>query len=307
MINILNRLLKKYLNYNKYSLGISHFIKIRPNYNNYKNLNDLDYKIYSQNGEDGIIDYLLSSLSIDKPKFLEIGVGDYSECNTRFVYERSSTKGVVIDCIEDLENKISKNVSLWRGDLKIVNKRISSQNIIDSLNEFSALSDLDLFSLDIDGIDYWVLKKMPSNFSKIAVIEYNSVFGPDFKITTPDIKNFDRKKYHFSNLCFGASLRAIIDLMQEKNFTFVGTNLTRCNAFFVHNNYSDFINTQLPDLENLSQHTNSNIRESRDRNDNLNYLSGNERIKNIFECEIFDIEDQKLKQIQNLFKEIKSK
>ena len=118
MINILNRLLKKYLNYNKYSLGISHFIKIRPNYNNYKNLNDLDYKIYSQNGEDGIIDYLLSSLSIDKPKFLEIGVGDYSECNTRFVYERSSAK-VVIDCIEDLENKILKNVSLWRGDLKI--------------------------------------------------------------------------------------------------------------------------------------------------------------------------------------------
>ena len=148
---------------------------------------------------------------------------------------------------------------------------------------------------------------MPSNFSKIAVIEYNSVFGPDFKITTPDIKNFDRKNYHFSNLCFGASLRAIIDLMQEKNFTFVGTNLTRCNAFFVHNNYSDFINTQLPDPENLSKHTNSNIRESRDKNDNLNYLSGNERIKNIFECEIFDIEDQKLKQIQNLFKEIKSK
>ena len=95
--------------------------------------------------------------------------------------------------------------------------------------------------------------------------------------------------------------------MKEKNFTFVGTNLTRCNAFFVHNNYSDFINTQLPDLKNLSKHTNSNIRESRDKNDNLNYLSGNERIKNIFECEIFDIEDQKLKQIQNLFKEVKSK
>ena len=229
-------------------------------------------------------------------------MGDYSECNTRFVYERTSAKGVIVDCIEDLENKILKNVSLWRGDLKIINKRISSQNIIDSLNKFSALSDLDLFSLDIDGIDYWVLKKMPNNFSKIAVIEYNSVFGPDFKITTPDIENFDRKNYHFSNLCFGASLRAIIDLMQEKNFTFVGTNLTRCNAFFVHNNYSDYINTQLPDLDNLFKHTNSNIRESRDKNNNLNYLSGNERVKNIFECEIFDIEDQKLKKIQNLFK-----
>ena len=49
------------------------------------------------------------------------------------------------------------------------------------------------------------------------------------------VENFDRNKYHFSNLCFGASLKAIVDLMNEKNFSFVGTNLTRCNAFFVQN------------------------------------------------------------------------
>ena len=69
MIGILKRILKKYLDYKKYSNGVSHIIKIRPHYKNYENLNDLDYKIYSQNGEDGIIDYLLSSLSIDKPNF----------------------------------------------------------------------------------------------------------------------------------------------------------------------------------------------------------------------------------------------
>ena len=60
-----------------------------------RNINDLDYKIFSQNGEDGIIDYLLHALKIDKPKFVEIGVGDYSECNTRFLFERTSPKGLI--------------------------------------------------------------------------------------------------------------------------------------------------------------------------------------------------------------------
>ena len=127
MINILNRLLKKYLNYNKYSLGISHFIKIRPNYNNYKNLNDLDYKIYSQNGEDGIIDYLLSSLSIDKPKFLEIGV-EIIQNVIPGLFMRSSAKEIVIDCIEDLENKISQLSPFMKKNLGSHKKQFSKYN-----------------------------------------------------------------------------------------------------------------------------------------------------------------------------------
>ena len=75
-------------------IGTSHCSSMRPNYSNVKDLNDLDYKVFSQAGEDGIIDYLLYSLNIKKPKFIEIGVGDYRESNTRFVYERSSCKGL---------------------------------------------------------------------------------------------------------------------------------------------------------------------------------------------------------------------
>ena len=54
------------------------------------------------------------------------------------------------------------------------------------------MNNLDFFSLDIDGVDYWVLNEMPNEFCKVAVIEYNSVYGPDLKITVPDIENFDR-------------------------------------------------------------------------------------------------------------------
>ena len=38
-------------------------------------LNQTELKIFSQNGEDGIIDYLTFQLGIKKPKFVEIGRG----------------------------------------------------------------------------------------------------------------------------------------------------------------------------------------------------------------------------------------
>ena len=50
MEKILKKIFKKYFEKKNYLAGLSHFIKIKPNYDNYKNLNDLDYKVYSQNG-----------------------------------------------------------------------------------------------------------------------------------------------------------------------------------------------------------------------------------------------------------------
>ena len=41
------------------------------NFEKIRNINDLEYKVFSQNGEDGIIDYLLHSLKISKPKFIK--------------------------------------------------------------------------------------------------------------------------------------------------------------------------------------------------------------------------------------------
>ena len=118
------------------------------------------------------------------------------------------------------------------GELNIINKTINSENILKILNEYDTLNQLDVFSLDIDGVDYWILEKMPQNFSKIAVLEYNPLFGAELEITVPNIDNFDRTQYHYSNLCFGMSLKAAINLMDKKNFYFVGTNLFRNNAFF---------------------------------------------------------------------------
>ncbi len=300
---LLNNFLKNYLQKKKFLNGHSNIIIHRNNYKNLKTLNDIEYKVFSQSGEDGIIDFLLNSLKIIKPKFVEIGVGDYSESNTRFIFERCSPKGLIIDCLNDFEKKVLSNIKIWTGDLKIIENYVSDKNVLDLLEKNNFINDVDLFSLDVDGVDYWILQKLPQNFSKIAIIEFNANFGEELEVTVPNLEKFNRTKYHYSNLCFGMSLKAAINIMDKKNYYFIGTNLMRTNAFFISKNFSK--NEYFPQIkvDDISQILDVNFRESRDKSGKLNFLSGKEKIKEIRECEVVDLSNQnKIAKIKDLIK-----
>ena len=173
--------------------------------------------------------------------------------------------------------------------MKILQEFVDDKNIIEILKKNEFIKNIDLFSIDIDGIDYWVIEKLPYKFSKIAIVEYNSNFGSELEVTVPNISRFNRTVYHYSNLCFGASLKAIVKLMQSKGFTFLGTNKSCVNAFFVIDDEVKKLNITLPDINNLDQFTNSNIRESRSVDGKLNFLSGKNKIKSISDCEVINL------------------
>ena len=301
-IKILNKLFKNYFNKKLLMLGTSHILNMRKNYKNISNLNEVDFKVFSQNGEDGIIDYLLFSLQIEKPKFIEIGVGDYYESNTRFLFERSSGDGLIIDIIDNFQKRVEKNTRLWRGNLKILNRKIDSENILATLKEFNFFDNIDLFSIDVDGIDYWILEKMPKKFCKLIVAEYNPYFGSNLEISVPNDKNFDRSKYHHSNLCFGASLKSIINLLDRKGFIFLGTNLFKNNAFFVNSDFKDNLFLEIPNNNELNSFTNASFRESRDINDKLNFIDPKNILNEIKECKVVDLSssENKVKKIEDL-------
>lgn len=301
--NIFSSLISKENDRTIFSIGSAHFSKMKKNYPDIKSLIEVDYKVFSQNGEDGIIDYLLNSLNIDVPKFLEIGVGNYKESNTRYLFEKSSCKGMIVDNIKNLKQKVSKYVKLWKGDLTIIENTVTSENILEILSSNNFHKNLDIFSLDIDGIDYWVMKEIPENISKIVVAEYNSIFGPNLEVSVPNIKNFDRKKYHYSYLCYGTSLRALINLMIKKKYVFLGTNIACNNAFFVSESEVKKININLPDIKNLEKFTRSNFTESRSINGELNYLSGQDKLNEIENCEVVDLSTQNnnLVKLKNIY------
>ena len=287
--NYLSKIVNRSLEKLHFQNGCSTLNLSRYNYKNVKKIIETDLKIYSQNGEDGIIDYLLFSLNIEKPKFIEIGVGDYSESNTRFFFERTSGDGLIIDIIDDFEKKVKEKVKIWKGNLKILQQNIDANNILDTLKNNNFFQKIDLFSLDIDGIDYWVLKELPKNFCKILVAEYNPYFGDKFKITVPNIKNFNRSSYHYSNLCFGASLPALIDLLKTKGMDFVGTNLFKNNAFFVNNDFVKILNLEKINEIDLKSYVNANFRESRNISGSMSYIDPKNVLNQIKDCKIIDL------------------
>ena len=283
-----NSNLKKELEF-KSLIGKNTLVNNRKNYSNFKNINEAEEKFFSQNGEDGIIDFLLETLNINNPKFLEIGVEDYIEANTRLLYHIRNSNGLIIDNNIDI-NKLSKNLDLWKGRIKVIKEIISPNNINEIIKENHFDKNLDLFSIDIDGQDYWIIKKLPASFCKICIAEYNPLFGSEIEITVPNIENFDRTNYHYSNLCWGVSLKGLISVMKKKNFTFLGTNNLKNNAFFINKDFEQLFKQVIPDgnLE-LEKYTDHKFKESRDKKGNLNYLSRKEQLKEIEDCQVVNI------------------
>lgn len=279
-------------------LGKNILIKKRNDYVNFKSINDAEEKFFSQNGEDGIIDYILETINIKDPKFIEIGVEDYIEANTRLLYHVRNSKGLIIDQSIDI-NKLSKNLELWKGRLKVLKKSVNPNNINEIINYENFNKNLDLFSIDIDGLDFWVIRELPTNFAKICIAEYNPLFGSESEITVPNIENFDRTNYHYSNLCWGVSLKGLINLMNEKNFIFLGTNNFKNNAFFVNKEFEQLFKKVISEKNiELKNYTNHEFQESRDRNGNLTYLSRKEQLEEIKDCYVINISNSLTKKVK---------
>ena len=257
----------------------------------YKNINEIFFKVFSQDYEDGILQYLLKSLNISSVKFVEIGTQDYSESNTRYIFETMRCEGLIIDPTANLENLIKKRLKLWQNNLKIFNGYVSDQNINTILKETSFENELDLFSIDIDGIDYWILKKLKKKISKIFIAEYNPYFGPNKEICAPNIENFDRFRYHKSGFCFGMSIKALINLMNSKGYSFIGTNRLNCNAFFLRKDLINKISLKIPALDDLSTYSDVTFKVLKKNNKLVSHKELEEEIKKIY---VFNIKKNKI-------------
>jgi hypothetical protein len=272
----------------------SYFSLKREKYSNIKDLKELEFKVFSQNGEDGIIDYLIHAINIRKLKFVEIGVGDYTECNTRFLINNYPFRGLLCDINSKLKDNLKNIYDAHRGSIKLFNEYITRDNIIEVLRSNNFLESLNLFSIDIDSMDYYVIEKLPNEISDIFIAEYNQNFGPNLEVTVPYSDQFDRFKYHYSGQCYGLSLKALINLMKKKGYIFLGCNVECCNAFFILKNKKDLITLNLADENNLSNYFNDYVCDMRDKNGNILNVTINERLEYIKDCDVIDLSNEGL-------------
>jgi hypothetical protein len=249
-------------------------------------LHDAEYQVFSQWGEDGIIAWLVAQMEDIPHSFVEFGVENYQEANTRHLLQSRNWRGLVIDGSVENVAGIRHQVFYWRHELSAVAAFIDRDNINTLIGDSGFKGEIGLLSVDIDGNDYWVWQAIDVVNPAIVICEYNAVLGDRLALTVPYQSDFQRAVAHHSCLYFGASIQALIQLAERKGYTFVGTTSTGCNAFFVRNDYAARL---LGKLERISMFP-SRVREARDGSGALQYISGEQRAQLIAHLPFVDIE-----------------
>lgn len=265
--------------------------------NNLKNsvdsLHQVEFKVFSQWGDDGIIQYLIHKIKIENKYFIEFGVENYLESNTRFLLMNNNWSGLVMDGSKKHIDFIQNDSIYWKYDLAAKNAFITAENINQLISEEGINGNIGLLHIDIDGNDYWVWKAINTIRPDIVIVEYNSVFGIEKPITVPYQPDFVRTKSHFSNLYFGVSLLALCDLAEEKGYDFVGTNQAGNNAYFVIKNKSNNLKVLTPEEGFVI----SKFKEGRDKQGHLTLIRGKERKTIIQGLEVFNTRTKEIEKL----------
>lgn len=261
-----------------------------------KSIHEVEFSIYSQCGDDGIIQYLVSRLPIANKTFVEFGVENYLEANTRFLLMNNNWSGLIMDGSAKNIEFIKNDKFYWQYDLKAQEAFITAENINDLLEANNITGSLGLLHIDIDGNDYWVWKAINIVDPDIVIMEYNSIFGKDHAWTTPYQADFVRGNAHYSNLYFGSSLKALCMEAEARNMAFIGCNSAGNNAYFVKKEYLDHLSVRALTCE--EGYVASKFREGRNEDGSLSFVSGKQRLKVIEGLPVWNVETEQMEKIK---------
>ena len=261
-------------------------------------LEEAEFQVYSQFGEDGIIQWLIHNVEIENKTFIEFGVEDYSESNTRFLLMNNNWTGFVMDGSEENIKRLKNWKYFWKYDLAAKAAFITKENINELITEAGYSGDIGILSIDLDGNDYWILNSITCVTPRILICEYNNIWGgADKKVSIPYDKQFVRTKAHYSNLYWGGSIAAFRDWAEKKGYYYMGSNSAGNNAFFVR--------TDCIELEKIPQNANvfveSKYRESRNEKGELTYKRAGDRLECIKEMELVDVCTGQRDTIRNIY------
>ena len=234
-----------------------------------------EFRVFSQWGEDGIIDHLLRQVPVARKLFVEFGVEDYSEANTRFLLTHRNWAGLIMDASPRNIAAIRSDEIYWRHNLKAEETFITRENINGLLSRNGVAGEIGLLSIDIDGNDYWVWEAIEGVQPALVVVEYNARFGGERAVTVPYKADFERHKAHHSGIYYGASLKAFCVLAARKGYALVGSNTAGNNAFFVRR---DLLPASLREVSASEAWVASQFRETRDAAGKLCFATPEEEV-----------------------------
>jgi Methyltransferase domain len=220
-------------------------------------LEDTEFRCFSQNGEDGILLYIFSILGTTNRCVVEICAGDGIECNSANLIVNHGWYGLLFDA--DEQNIIRgsefylKCQDTFSAPPTLVAAWITAENVNSLILENGFAGDIDLLSLDMDGMDYWVWRAIQCISPRVIILEFNPAWGPERAVAVPYQADF-RIDYSRRPLYAGASLPAFVKLGREKGYRFVGTQRLGFNALFVRSGLGEDLLPEITPTQCFQRH-----------------------------------------------------
>lgn len=202
---------------------------------------DVEYSLYSQNNEDGILILIFSLIGEGKSQVVELCASDGIECNAANLIINRGWSGLLFDGDQRLldlgKQFYSERTNAWRFRRLpplLVQAWITAENVNQLIESNGFSGEIDLLSIDVDGVDYWIWKAIDIVQPRVVVIEYNNRWPSDRSVTIPYRSDFSCVEPGEAGAgYFGASLRALVKLGSEKGYRLIGANSPNTNAFFL--------------------------------------------------------------------------
>ena len=193
-----------------------------------------EFSAFSQNGEDGILDVLRGQLLRRNRYFIEVGAYDGIENNSSWLVVAEKFNGMMIDGNPRRVERARRMIEIYGIGVECRHMFVTR----DSARELKALAwhaDPDVFSLDIDGNDYYVAQAVLASGlrPKIFAVEFNSVYGPERSMTIEYRDDFVATGAHASQLYYGVSIAGWRKFFAAQGYRFVTVERNGVNAFFV--------------------------------------------------------------------------
>lgn len=190
-------------------------------------LSRYELRVFSQNGEDGVLVEILNRIGVTHHYFVEFGIQEGVEGNCVLLADVLGWSGLFLEADPDFFAGVSRKYAGSR--VRVVQELVTADRFDEILTAADVPTDLDVLSIDIDGNDVYVWDALTSHQPRVVVVEYNSGIAGEGPLAQPHVpdRSWD------GGSAWGSSLSALETVARRKGYTLVHTDLSGVNAFFV--------------------------------------------------------------------------
>lgn len=202
-----------------------------------RDFRDVGFRRHSQHDEDGILLYLFTILGHGQRRCVEICAGNGMECNAANLILHHGWTGLLVD--GDADN-VATGQRFYREHPGtrfwppvFLHTWVTTENVNGIIDDSGFSGVVDLLSIDIDGVDWWLWKAISVIRPRVVVAEINHLWGMREAVTVPYRPDFVAESDGHGFGYAGASLPAFLKLAERKGYEYVGANRIGTNVFFV--------------------------------------------------------------------------